>query len=335
MNMFSFWLSKLNVALYHSWQNGTLFFILAAIALMPVWFEPHTQQESTVQDTLFVIDISESMNVRDTDYPRPHTSRLELAKLAVRDGLSSLPCGSRVSVGLFAGDETVVLFEPLEVCRHFPAIEQVVSRLDSRMRWIGDSWIVRGTIAAIKEAQKRKLNLVMITDADEMPHHSSPRLTDLLEFKGKIKGMWWGVGGEAPQPVPRLNGQAQVVGYWTPEEAVLEGNHPNLLAYIKELKSGEKAPAEMMGEVGEHLSAFSRPLMQGLAQATAMEFAHIHNAQQARQALNQTTLQKQALAERDARWIFALLACVLVLIGWFWGRVGFTHQYKLYCAAIT
>lgn len=319
-------LCKLNAMLHRSWQSGTLFFMLAGLVLLPVWFEPHMLQESIVQDTLFVIDISESMNVHDTDYPRPHTARFELAKLAVREGLSSLPCGSRVSVGLFAGDETVVLFEPLEVCRHFPAIEQVVTRLDSRMRWIGDSWIVRGTISAIKEAQKRKLNLVMVTDADEMPHHSSPRLTDLLDFKGKIKGMLWGVGGDAPQPVPRLDGENKITGYWTPEQAVLEGNHPNLLAYVKELKPGERAPVEIMGDVGEHLSAFSLPMIQGIAQAASMEFAHIRNTQEARATLNHDFLKKQALAERDARWIFALLAGALVLVGWFWQQGGFKFE---------
>jgi len=243
----TFWWKRLLIRLRHQWQNGTLFFMLAAMALLPVWFEPHTQQDSTVQDTLFVIDISESMNVRDVDYPRPHSDRLGLAKATVREAMSVLPCGSRMSVGLFAGDETVVLFEPLEVCRHYPAIEQVVMRLESRMRWIGDSWVIRALVSAIKEADKRKMNLMMITDADEMPHHSAPRLTDLLEYKGKVKGLLVGVGGEAPQPVPRLggaliDGRQQITGYWTPEEAVIEGNHPNLLAYVKNCHPANKRP---------------------------------------------------------------------------------------------
>ncbi len=112
-----------------SWRNGTLCLLLAAAVLLPVWTSPTTQMHSQVQDTLFVIDISESMNVQDVDYPRAHTSRLQLAKETVRQSMASLPCGSKVSIALFAGDESVVLFEPLEICRHFPAIEQVVARL--------------------------------------------------------------------------------------------------------------------------------------------------------------------------------------------------------------
>lgn len=319
----SVWWRRLLVGLRHAWQSGALWYVTAALALTPVWFEPHTKLESVVQDTLFVIDISESMNVRDVDYPKPQSDRLSLAKLAVRESMASLPCGSRVSVALFAGDETVVLFEPLEICRHFPAIEQVVTRLDSRMRWIGDSWIIRAIVSATKEAEKRKLNLVFISDADEMPFHSAPRITELIENKGKVKGVLLGVGGEAPQPVPRLDGNNQIINYWTPEEAVLEGNHPNLLSYVKTLQPGEKAPAGVLDEVTEHLSAFNRILMQSAAQAAALEFVHIKNPQDAVNALGQNHYQKSALAERDARWVFGLLSAGLLLIGWFWQKIQF------------
>lgn len=323
-----YWWKRLLIGLRHAWQSGALWFLLAALVIVPVWFEPRTQLESVVQDTLFVIDISESMNVRDVDYPNPQSDRLGLAKLAVRESMASLPCGSKVSVGLFAGDETIVLFEPLEVCRHFPAIEQVVTRLDSRMRWIGDSWIIRAIGSGIKEAEKRKLNLVFISDADEMPYHSAPRLNDLIEIKGKVKGVLLGVGGEAPQPVPRLDGHQQIVSYWTPEEAVLEGNHPNLLAFVKALQPGEKAPEGALDEVTEHLSAFNKALLQSAAQAAALDFAYIAKPQDAVKALKNTNLQKQAMAERDARWVFGLFAAVLILVGWFWQNISAIKLYK-------
>ena len=289
---------------------------------MPVWFKPHMTLDSIVQDTLFVIDISESMNVNDVDFPRPHTSRLELAKSSVRAGMAALPCGSRVSVALFAGDEVVVLFEPLEVCRHYPSIDQVVSRLDTRMRWIGDSWIVRAVSAAITEARKHRLNLVLVSDGDEMPHHAAPRFADLLEYKGKIKGALWGVGGETPLPVPRLDGRGQIVGYWTAEEAVLQGNHPNLLALVKELGPGEQAPVDMMGEVGEHLSLFNRALLTGAAQAAGLEMVHVTSPQVAMTSLQNRAYLYEAPAERDARWIFALGAGCLTLLGWFWPQLS-------------
>jgi mxaL protein len=305
----------------HAWRNGTLCLLLAAAVLLPVWTSPTTQMHSQVQDTLFVIDISESMNVQDVDYPRPHTSRLHLAKETVRESMASLPCGSKVSIALFAGDESVVLFEPLEVCRHFPAIEQVVARLETKMRWVGDSWVVRALVMGMKEAQKRKLNMVMITDGDEMPHHSAPRVSEILNIKGKVKGLLVGVGGEALQPVPKLNDQQQIVGYWTPEEAVIEGNHPNLLAYVKALQPGEQAAAGALDEVGEHLSALNKPFLKAIAEASQFDLIYIQQPQQAVRALNNAKFQKSALAERDASWLFALASMVLFLTAWFWHRI--------------
>lgn len=307
--------------LKQAWQNGTWCYLLALLALLPVWFSPQMSLNSVVQDTLFVIDVSESMNVQDVNYPRPHTARLALAKTAVKEAMAGLPCGSRVSIALFAGEDATVLFEPLEVCRHYPAIEQVISRLNTNMRWIGDSWVVRGLTSAIKEAKKRKLNLVMITDADEMPHHTTPRIDALIAYQGKVKGTLWGVGGEALQPVPKQDGNGQNIAYWTPEEAVIEGNYPNLLAYVKSLPEGERAPAGSLDEVTEHLSAFNKTLMQTIAQTLQIDYYKIDNPKDASRAMQNTALQKEAMAKKDARWLFGLFALCLVLLGWFWQQL--------------
>jgi mxaL protein len=312
------WWGHFRVHLRYAVKNGAIWYLLASLVLLPVWFEPQSQLQSVVQDTLFVIDISESMNVRDVDYPKPQTDRLTLAKLAVREGMASLPCGSKISIGLFAGDEVTVLFEPLEICRHFPAIEQVVSGLDRRMRWIGDSWVTNVLAASIVEADKRKLNLVMITDGDEMPQRSAPVVTELAKLRGKVKGVLLGVGGDALQPVPRLNQKDEVIGYWTREEAVLEGNHPNLLPTVRNLSPGEKAPDGMLDEVTEHISSFNKVFMQALSQASGFALVRINSPADAVNALKNSDYQKQAMAERDARWIFGLIAAVLILLGWFW-----------------
>lgn len=321
MTRIATWLTRGKVELKLAWQNGTFWYMLALLTLLPVCFSPQMSLNSMVQDTLFVIDVSESMNVQDVNYPRPHTARLVLAKLAVKEAMSGLPCGSRVSIALFAGENTTVLFEPLEVCRHFPAIEQVVSSINTNMRWVGDSWIVRGLSAAIKAAEKRKLNLVMITDADEMPHHAAPRITELINQQGKVKGALWGIGGEALQPVPRNDSTGKTIAYWTPEEAVIEGNYPNLLAYVKTLPEGERAPEGMLDEVSEHLSAFNKTVMQTLAQTLQIAYHKIDYPKDASNAMRDASLQKQAMAKKDARWIFGLIALCFVLLAWFWQQI--------------
>jgi mxaL protein len=302
-------------------RSGAGCYLLALLMLAPVWFEPTMTLPGKVQDTLFVIDISESMNVPDAGYPAPRTSRLELAKETVRAAMSAMNCGSRVSLGLFAGEQTVVLFEPLEICHHFPAIEQVLSRLTTHMRWIGDSIIEQGVIRAIEEAQARKLNVIFISDGDAMPHKNVPRVTALEAMRGKIRGGLLTVGGDAPLPVPRVDASGQVLDYWTAEEAVKEGYHPNLLALVDGLEPGQKAPEGLLDEVGEHLSAARPAYMEAIANAAGLEFKRLQYPQDGALLVSSAALTREAAAARDARWIFGLSACLLVMIGWFWPSI--------------
>jgi len=56
---------------------------LAALVLLPVFFAPQRMLGGTTFAYLFVIDVSESMNVRDVDTEAPTQSRLDRAKAAV------------------------------------------------------------------------------------------------------------------------------------------------------------------------------------------------------------------------------------------------------------
>jgi mxaL protein len=189
------------------------------------------------------------------------------------------------------------------------------------MRWIGDSWVTNALTASITEAKKRNLNLVYISDGDEMPARSAPIVTDLAKLRGKIHGLILGVGGDALQPIPRLNQKDEIVGYWTREDAVLEGNHPNLLAQVRALAPGERAPEGTLDEVTEHISSFNKVFMQALSLASGFKLVRINTPKDAVNALNNAEFQKEAMAERDARWIFALIAMGLVVVGWFWQNI--------------
>ena len=145
-------------------------------------------------------------------------------------------------------------------------------------------------------------------------------VTDLAKLRGKVKGVLLGVGGDTLQPIPRLNQKDEIIGYWKREDAVLEGNHPNLLPMVRNLAPSEKAPDGTLDEVTEHISSFNKTFMQALSQASGFELVRINTPADAVNALKNSDYQKQAMAERDARWIFSLVAAVFILIGWFWQR---------------
>lgn len=292
-------------------------FLLAALVLLPVFAMPQLMLPGGTFAYLFVIDVSESMNVRDVDVDAPNESRLDRAKASVIAAMANLPCGSRVSVALFAGVDTVTLFEPLEVCRHFPAVEQVVSHVDWRMAWDGDSRIEAGVVNALREAQQRGLDLVFLSDYDEAPHVEVPHLSDLLGMAGKTKGWLVGVGSFEEKPVPRLDADNNIVGYWTATDAARQGFHPNLVEMIESAPAGadlEKSGA--LAEVGEHRSALRADYMKQLAKAGGLGYVTADSVSRVATAANDRSTERREKGERDMRIVFGLAAALLVASGW-------------------
>jgi len=292
-------------------------FLLAALVLLPVFLSPKLTLPGGTFSYLFIVDVSESMNVRDIDASAPDASRLDRAKEALIASLANLPCGSRVAVGLFAGSDALTLFEPLEVCRHFPAIEPVVRNLDWRMAWDGDSRIETGLVNAMREAAQRNLDLVFITDGDEAPHVEVPRLSDLLALRGPTKGWIVGVGSTQPHPVPRLDAENRIVGYWSALDAAREGFHPNLVERIDNAKPGEDLEASgALDEVQEHKSALRADYLKQLGTAAGLGYVTADSARRIASATTDTNLERHERAERDIRLLFGLAAALLVAIGW-------------------
>jgi mxaL protein len=291
--------------------------LLAALALAPAFLAPRVVLPGATFSWLFVIDVSESMNVRDVDARNPAESRLDRAKSSVVAALATLPCGSRVAIALFAGTDTVTLFEPLEVCRHFPAIEQMVRNIDWRMAWDGDSRIEAGLVNALREAEKRHLDLVFVTDGDEAPHVEVPRLSDLLSMRGPIKGWLLGVGSPEPHPVPRLDADNRIAGYWTAVDAAREGFHPNLVERIEQARPGEDLEnSGAFDEVVEHRSALRAGYLKQLATAAGLGYATADTTQRLARLATDGKLERRDDAERDVRLVFGLAAALLIAIDW-------------------
>ena len=61
--------------------------------------------------------------------------------------------------------------------------------------------------------------------------------------------------------------------------------------------------------------------MQALSLASGFKLVRINTPKDAVNALNNAEFQKEAMAERDARWIFALIAMGFVVVGWFWQNI--------------
>jgi mxaL protein len=287
---------------------------LALLVLLPVFSAPKVLLPGGTYAWLFVIDITESMNVRDVDARQPGESRLDRAKASVVAALANLPCGSTAAVALFAGTDTVTLFEPLEVCAHFPAIEAAVRNIDWRMAWDGDSRIEAALVNAIGEAGKRHLDLAFVTDGDEAPHVEVPRLGDLLAIRGPVHGWLLGVGSAEPHPVPRLDADNRIIGYWTAIDAARQGFHPNLVETIGHASAEELDRAGALDDVVEHRSALRAAYLEQLGTAAGLGYETAESDGTLANLAVDAKFRREQDAERDVRFVFGLAAALLLLI---------------------
>lgn len=196
----------------------SLWLIAAAVALVVALINPGLPGERRVYDYLFVIDISQSMLVRDyLDDDGQSVSRLAIARQAVDDTISQLPCGSRVGVGLFTGWNTAVAFRPIEVCGHRDELASMVERIDWRMTWVPQSNIARGLFATIDQIHDwpRPPALVFLTDGDEMPAVDEESRPDPPASRDRVSGVLVGVGATSPSPVPKFGLNGDNRGFFT------------------------------------------------------------------------------------------------------------------------
>ncbi len=127
-----------DVSPYRSMQRQIVrfAFLLAALAILvvalarPRWDPEEIEVEEQGRNLLFCLDVSNSMRARDVD-----PSRLEAAKAAVRQLVTSLPAGDQVGLLVYAGS-------PVVKCPLTPNTAHFLSVLD---RVSSDSASVGGT----------------------------------------------------------------------------------------------------------------------------------------------------------------------------------------------
>jgi mxaL protein len=293
-------------------RPSLLLLLLAMLALLPVYASPSRLAPGISYAYLFVVDVTQSMNVRDQGRDNALRSRLEAAKRAVDAGLRELPCGSRAAVALFADDESLMLFEPLEICAHYPAMQRVVAGIDWRMAWSGNSRIDTGIVSAMLEAKARDLNLVFFTDGDQAPYREQVRLNELQAQRGATHGLLVGVGGEQERPIPKLGVHDEIIGYWQLADAARNGFHPNM-----SLVNDGFDPTEAQAP-REHMSALRGDTLEQYAQAAQLNYVRLADDAALTRALADPRYAHYDVAPRDLRKWFGLIAAALLLAALLW-----------------
>jgi hypothetical protein len=87
----------------------------AIVLLFAAMLNPSIPLPHNIYTYMFVVDISQSMNVKDAVLDNKTVSRLDFTKRIMHDITANLPCGTKVSIGLFAGVSVAALYQPIEV----------------------------------------------------------------------------------------------------------------------------------------------------------------------------------------------------------------------------
>ena len=270
----------------------------AAVLLSLCLAHPTLRMLRPVYRYLFVIDITQSMNASDYHQDGLPADRLGFVKASIRQALDKLPCGSEVGLGLFTTRNSQVLFEPLEICGHFPLIANVLDHIDWRMAWAADSHIARGLYAGLREAAALGANtrLVFFSDGQQFP--PEPDFPPFDGQPGAVGGFIVGVGGTQPVPIPRLDKENRPQGFW--ETADLRDFLPPL-ALPKDGAS-------------YYLSHLDGPALTRLAAITGLNYVRLETPDNLARALLTQNMAAERTVEVDIRWILGLLAFVLLLV---------------------
>jgi len=310
----------------HEWLpdfRGSLLAI-ALLLLAICLASPHATLPRRVFDWFIVLDITQSMNVRD--YMDEHNnsrsiSRLELAKQSIRESLRNLPCGSQVALGLFTERETLNIVRPLEVCAHFSALDQTVSRMDWRMAWAADSFIPHGLYSAIEQAPKldKDMHVAFISDGNQAPPVNVKYMPTFPSKPGNVKGYVFGAGKAALSPIPKLDEHDNITGYWDQEEVMQFGTFGMAEVLSVLAMEGHQASRNAGHSPGAallenaHLSGLDETNLQRLSKTTGLEYHRLDNTQQLARKLTASRMATWRTADTDLRPWLAVPALILLI----------------------
>ena len=295
--------------------------LTAALSVVGALLAPPVPAERLVFRLLAVVDITESMNVADAGPTHQRISRVAAARESIRALLHALPCGSELGIGLFTGHRSYPLFAPVEVCAHLDQIESVLPELDWRLAWAARSEVSKGLYASLEVAADFGSNTAVVFFSDG---HEAPPLNRRYRPRPpsgtKVRGLVVGVGGDRLQPIPRLDRQGQLVGYWGPDEVLQTDTYSLGRAWSSqagESMSGVDAAAAG-GSGHEHLSWLHESHLRELAKGVGLRYVTLTGWESLRRAAMRPELgiTRTVMVNPERRYgVLALCALVLAL-GW-------------------
>jgi mxaL protein len=240
------------------------FFLLVSFLLMVLaLINPSIPVKQSLYNYILIADISQSMNTEDMKINQKTVSRLDYTKHIMSRLAEDFPCGTKVSIGMFAGVSVSATYSPIEVCENFSNINTTISKLDWRATWSGNTRIRESVVnlARLIRSFPESAQVIYFTDGEEAPKLHVFNTRDLEQFQGGNDWLFVGIGSDEGAPIPKYDNKNQLIGYWSNDSFALQPG----IAQISESNIGVRDNKVASGATDRYMSKLDSEYLEKLA----------------------------------------------------------------------
>lgn len=240
--------------------------LLALIFVLGALFLPHVPRNVQIMDVLFVLDITDSMNVEDAELDGKKINRLEWAKEMTRRSMLEMPCGSHAGLAIFSEARSLILINPVEVCSNYHDLTQMLQQMHPTMAWARSSEVSKAVYTAIRQSLdiSPMPTVVFMTDGHESPPVHESLFPRFAGTPGDVPGVIVGMGGDDLLPIPKTNEEGEIDGFWDVNDVM----HVDVYASSR----GDRQDAVLQGPRTEHLSSQKKAHIETLSKRVGFNF---------------------------------------------------------------
>lgn len=292
-------------------RRDTMLLAAAILLLCIALFNPTIPVKHNIYTYLMVADISQSMNTKDMKINGKDATRMEYMQKMMHETISSLPCGTKVSIGLFAGVSVAALYHPIDVCENFAAIQDTIDHLDWRTGWSGNSRVRESLFSAnrVIRAFPESAQVIFFTDGEESPRLHVFNTKDLMGFQGADGWLLVGIGSEEGAAIPKLSETNQVIGYWSNDSFAVQPG----IAQISESNLGSRNESVALGLQDRYISKLASGYMRSIAKEIGAQYIVGDSLHTLLSAMKKQIPARRDVAPFDLHWILAALSGLLLI----------------------
>ena len=247
----------------HFEKKSDFFLLVSFILLLLALINPSIPINQSLYRYILIADISQSMNTEDMKINQKTVSRLDYTKHIMSRLVEDFPCGTKVSIGMFAGVSVSATYSPIEVCENFSNINTTISKLDWRATWSGNTRIRESMInlARLIRSFPESAQVIFFTDGEEAPKLHVFNTRDLEQFQGGNDWLFVGIGSDEGAPIPKYDNKNQLIGYWSNDSFALQPG----IAQISESNIGVRDNKIASGVTDRYMSKLDSEYLEKLA----------------------------------------------------------------------